>query len=545
MKMEYFRSSVFLARCVLIFAYDDLSKHKVATQSTTYSSSIYTADNAVDRNITTCMRTNEIGLNSPNKTVWWKVDLGGVYNIYSVNVLFKNYYGHEIRQRGRFAGFSLLVSDTATMENSSLCYKDGPLLPPLNFTSTCITSGRYVTFYNERLIGDKYPYGYENESVYTELCEVIVHGCRASGVYGVNCTERCPTYCRDNLCHIQKGTCFGCVSGWMDTTCNTSCTNGFYGVDCTQKCSGHCKDNAVCNHVTGQCDDGCAAGWRGLMCDKVCKNETYGFDCVHNCSGNCLSDSPCNKQNGHCDKGCKPGYIYSMCNKHCPSRYYGNNCEKACSGHCWNNSVCDYIDGTCSFGCQTGYIGKLCNDSCSEGYYGKNCSHVCSSNCRTCNPTDGTCNCYPGWMGSNCNIEIKEDNKRSVSSTLPAVIGGTLGACIILIVSAIMVMKRRKRLCMSGTTASPYAEVELRQTEDSAYQQLNVTGLGSDNSNRQQNISEIEPGNTYQQLNVSVLQVNNTSEQLSESALHWDSNYQQQHLSGLVFDNVYQNLSLN
>lgn len=38
--------------------------------------------------------------------------------------------------------------------------------------------------------------------------------------------------------------------------------------------------------------------------------------------------------------------------------------------------------------------------------------------------------------------EIKEDNKRSVSSTLPAVIGGTLGACIILLVSAVLLMKR-------------------------------------------------------------------------------------------------------
>ena len=75
-----------------------------------------------------------------------------VNNFFSFNL--------EIRQRGRFAGFSLLVSDIATMENS-------PPLPPLNFTSTCITSGRYVTFYNERLIGVKYPYGYENGSVYT------------------------------------------------------------------------------------------------------------------------------------------------------------------------------------------------------------------------------------------------------------------------------------------------------------------------------------------------------------------------------------------
>mgnify|MGYP003692496645 CR=1 FL=1 len=40
------------------------------------------------------MRTEAIGPTSPYKTVWWKVDLGGVYNIYSVNILFKNYIGY-------------------------------------------------------------------------------------------------------------------------------------------------------------------------------------------------------------------------------------------------------------------------------------------------------------------------------------------------------------------------------------------------------------------------------------------------------------------
>ena len=73
---------------------DDLSKGRVATQSTIFAyhtSNLYNASNAVDRNITTCMRTGEIGGNSPDQTVWWKVDLGGVYNIYSVNILFKSY----------------------------------------------------------------------------------------------------------------------------------------------------------------------------------------------------------------------------------------------------------------------------------------------------------------------------------------------------------------------------------------------------------------------------------------------------------------------
>ena len=75
---------------------DDLSKNQVATQSTTAPGPTYAfvAGNAVDRNITTCTRAIEIGKNSPKKTVWWKVDLGGVYNIYSVNILFKNYPGY-------------------------------------------------------------------------------------------------------------------------------------------------------------------------------------------------------------------------------------------------------------------------------------------------------------------------------------------------------------------------------------------------------------------------------------------------------------------
>ena len=68
----------------------------MATQSTTIpgTNDLYKASNAVDRDITTCMRTQSIGPTSPDKTVWWRVDLGGVYNIHSVNILFKNYDGH-------------------------------------------------------------------------------------------------------------------------------------------------------------------------------------------------------------------------------------------------------------------------------------------------------------------------------------------------------------------------------------------------------------------------------------------------------------------
>lgn len=73
---------------------ENLSLKKNASQSriiTLDSLNQYRAINAVDGNTGTCMRTNDIGTNALHKATWWKVDLGGVYNIYDVNVLFKNY----------------------------------------------------------------------------------------------------------------------------------------------------------------------------------------------------------------------------------------------------------------------------------------------------------------------------------------------------------------------------------------------------------------------------------------------------------------------
>ena len=75
---------------------DDLSNKKDASQSHTYLGPDYGAERAVDGKTETCMRTDAIGPTSPEKTVWWKVDLGGVYNIYSVNIMFRHYDGYGI-----------------------------------------------------------------------------------------------------------------------------------------------------------------------------------------------------------------------------------------------------------------------------------------------------------------------------------------------------------------------------------------------------------------------------------------------------------------
>lgn len=74
---------------------DKISLNKIATQSHYPEVATgYDASNALDGNTATCMRTSIMGGNAPYNTVWWKVDLGGVYSIYSINVQFKNYNGY-------------------------------------------------------------------------------------------------------------------------------------------------------------------------------------------------------------------------------------------------------------------------------------------------------------------------------------------------------------------------------------------------------------------------------------------------------------------
>lgn len=75
----------------IIFFTDNLSHNKIADQSHTSVGPAFDAKQAIDQKTDTCMRTEQIGGSSPHKTVWWKVDLGNVYSIYSINILFKDY----------------------------------------------------------------------------------------------------------------------------------------------------------------------------------------------------------------------------------------------------------------------------------------------------------------------------------------------------------------------------------------------------------------------------------------------------------------------
>lgn len=81
---------------VVSFSLDDISYYKMASHSSTMTGMYYDARYATDRNETTCMRTLDIGHYSPYIIVWWKVDLEEVYNIYSIDIMGKNYMGYGI-----------------------------------------------------------------------------------------------------------------------------------------------------------------------------------------------------------------------------------------------------------------------------------------------------------------------------------------------------------------------------------------------------------------------------------------------------------------
>ncbi|XP_062593626.1 multiple epidermal growth factor-like domains protein 10 [Saccostrea cucullata] len=342
-----------------------------------------------------------------NSFDWWQVDLGNIHSVYMIRILFRDYEesgDYVKRQRGRMAGFSLYLSNTSKIKDGLLCYKDGPGLPPLNFTTDCVGFGRFVTFYNERWLSKTYPDDYF--SVLTELCEVNVQGCNASYKYGSECNLPCPKNCQDRHCYITNGTCLGCNSGWTGETCNKSCAPGSYGIECKHHCKGHCMNNVPCNHTTGKCDRECEYGWFGIYCNEVCPVGTYDVHCRKNCSGNCWNGSNCNVVTGKCDYGCRPGYLGEYCKEECSQGLFGNACNNNCSGQCLhvNNETCHHVDGVCLKGCNNGFHGKFCDRICPSGQFGFNCSKTCSRNCMdNCSHTEGSCTCAPGWMGSpNC-----------------------------------------------------------------------------------------------------------------------------------------------
>lgn len=84
---------------------DNLSENKQTYQyRQTYTCPSCGAGKAVDGNMSTCMRTDDIGITTTYSKTWWYVDLGGIYNVYNIRIVFKDYPG--------YSKYVILVVDT-------------------------------------------------------------------------------------------------------------------------------------------------------------------------------------------------------------------------------------------------------------------------------------------------------------------------------------------------------------------------------------------------------------------------------------------------
>lgn len=71
---------------VFIWSFRWENSHSIPYISTL--SSLYSANNAVDRNTDTCTRTRAIGYGPQFHVVFWVVDFGSVHNIYSIDGMY-------------------------------------------------------------------------------------------------------------------------------------------------------------------------------------------------------------------------------------------------------------------------------------------------------------------------------------------------------------------------------------------------------------------------------------------------------------------------
>uniref|UniRef100_A0A8W8NVL1 Tyrosine-protein phosphatase domain-containing protein n=1 Tax=Magallana gigas TaxID=29159 RepID=A0A8W8NVL1_MAGGI len=238
MSCEHF---IFLVAGLLIAsAYDDISYNKTATQSHTIIGTRYDPSKAVDRDTATCMRTPPIGRNNPEKTVWWKVDLGGLYNIQSVNIVFANYDGYGCNNASFYGSKCDIPCPTNCKAStcniqSGACFMCKPGWTDIHCNKKC-----------------------------------------KDGWYGVNCSQQCVGHCRDGVtCNHVTGQCgIGCAAGWTGIMCVNECNERTFGYDCVNNCSGHCLNNSPCNKQTGHCDEGCKPGYTNSDCTDVSSNRT-------------------------------------------------------------------------------------------------------------------------------------------------------------------------------------------------------------------------------------------------------------------------------
>ncbi|XP_078330342.1 uncharacterized protein LOC111113883 [Crassostrea virginica] len=426
-----------------VLPYENLALNKPAYQLAPFPGQPWGADKAVDGRYTDLSAWGgQCTISADKNTIakWW-VDLGRVLSIHHIFIQYRTenlHWSSKNPFNSRFYGYSVYISNTTTIEDGQLCFKDtsyNGYIVSNPRSITCLYHGRYVIYYNNRT--PPYPDGYSTYA-FNELCEVEVHGCPTPGFYGENCHLPCPHNCQERHCHITDGTCqckdgtygfhcqyscsrnclytytchkttgncpYGCRDGWKMSKCEAKCDNGTFGKNCTGEC-GNCLKKQACDHISGTCYNGCDPGYRGINCTTECDNRKFGKDCEELC-GNCVRREQCHHVNGTCLNGCDPGYQGLNCTKECNKGSFGQNCTQTC-GTCLGKQ-CHHVNGTCAYGCDPGYKGVYCTKVCDSGRFGQQCEMSCGKCLKgeRCHHVNGAClnGCAPGYQGLNCTEE--------------------------------------------------------------------------------------------------------------------------------------------
>ncbi|XP_062571489.1 multiple epidermal growth factor-like domains protein 10 isoform X3 [Saccostrea cucullata] len=487
-------------------AYDNVALRKLTGQQCPYTdrplNAIAMAEKAVDglySNRSVFGGQCTISANSEIKATLW-VDLGVVSSIHHITIYYRtenNPWDETNNYTSRFLGFSVYISNTTNKDEGILCFKDTKYtratIPDI-VTKECVTHGRYVIYYNERLSRANNPHGY-SEWAFSELCELEVYGCSTPGVYGKNCDVPCPQNCQERHCNIVNGTCLGCVTGYKGPRCEEQCDNYKYGFECSLTC-GNCSNGEQCNHVNGSCTNGCGVGAQGYLCNEKCPDGRYGYNCNETCNINCGVPGRCNRVTGECQGGCQEGWKDMRCDQKCGDEKFGLNCAQSC-GICLDKEQCHHINGTCLNGCDKGYQGTNCNEECPWGFHGYSCNKTCSNDCfnRSCNAVTGA-----------CPVEATSD---LLETNTFLIIGGTTAIIVVSLAAAILCFifrrkntsgtakyqnnskKKAEKLSLENTTPNKdiydeigekgtYQELEPRTevSDDGRYEKLGVSDTG-------------------------------------------------------------------